>query len=55
MYMKVTRRDFIKGSLAGAAALTLTGLGVGGNVQTPRLHRDTGLLGSPIVSERALS
>ncbi len=29
MSTKVTRRDFLKGSLAGAAALTLTGLGLG--------------------------
>ena len=28
--MNVSRRDFLKGSLAGAAALTLTGLGLGG-------------------------
>ena len=27
MSKKVTRRDFLKGSLAGAAALTLTSLG----------------------------
>ena len=33
MSKKVTRRDFLKGSLAGAAALTLTGIGVGGSVQ----------------------
>ena len=31
MSTKVSRRDFLKGSLAGAAALTLTGLGVGGS------------------------
>lgn len=31
MNTKVTRRDFLKGSLAGAAALTLTGLGLGQN------------------------
>ena len=29
---KVSRRDFLKGSLAGAAALTLSGIGVGGQV-----------------------
>ena len=29
--MNVSRRDFLKGSLAGAAALALTGVGIGKN------------------------
>jgi len=29
---KVSRRDFLKGSIAGAAALTISSLGIGGNV-----------------------
>lgn len=32
--MNVSRRDFLKGSLAGAAALTLTGLGLGSTATT---------------------
>jgi len=34
--MNVSRRDFLKGTIAGAAALTLTGLGINGSTEAPK-------------------